>query len=107
MKRAIVCLFAVPLLAQHEGHHMHGHTTSNEPGMFLMSQASGTSMNPKSWMMPMIMKQAGAWNLMFMGTAFLVDTQQAGPRGHASFIPPTGLWFRQSIALAGEALCCR
>jgi hypothetical protein len=31
--------------------------------------------------MPMMMRAYGTWNLMFMGNAFLVDTQQSGPRG--------------------------
>jgi hypothetical protein len=51
----------------------------------LMNQVSGTSMAPPAWPMPMLMKNAGSWRLMFMATAFLVDTQQAGPRGHDKF----------------------
>lgn len=31
--------------------------------------------------MPMKMTQAGGWNLMWMGQAFVVATQQSGPRG--------------------------
>ncbi|SPE42656.1 conserved exported hypothetical protein [Candidatus Sulfopaludibacter sp. SbA3] len=53
----------------------------NEAGMYLMDMASGTSRNPASWEMPMLMTRAGSWNLMFMGTAFVVETQQSGPRG--------------------------
>jgi len=49
--------------------------------MYLMDMASGTSRNPASWEMPMLMTRAGSWNLMFMGTAFVVETQQSGPRG--------------------------
>jgi len=58
-------------------HHHH----SNFAGNLLMNQASGTSLNPQSWRMPMWMAQAGSWNLMLMGDAFIVDTQQSGPRG--------------------------
>src|SRR5512142_1889219 len=58
-------------------HHHH----SNFAGNLLMNQASGTSLNPTAWKMPMWMTAAGSWNLMLMGTAFLVDTQQSGPRG--------------------------
>jgi hypothetical protein len=54
---------------------------TNFAGMYLMTLASGTAMNPQSWTMPMIMKHTGDWSLMFMGNAFLVDTQQSGPRG--------------------------
>ncbi len=60
----------------------------NEAGELLMEQASGTSMNPKSWQMPMIGAKTGAWNWMFMGTAFVVDTQQSGPRGGDKLYSP-------------------
>lgn len=53
----------------------------NSAGMFLMDLSSGTSMNPSGWPMPMMMRPFGSWNVMFMGQAFLVDTQQSGPRG--------------------------
>jgi hypothetical protein len=60
----------------------------NAAGGFLMSQASGTSMNPQSWPMPMLMLHPVGWSLMFMGQAFLVDTQETGPRGAAKFYSP-------------------
>jgi hypothetical protein len=87
----------------HQGHHMEGmthdhagmagrhHMGSNEAGQFLMEQASGTSMNPKSWTMPMIGARTGSWNWMFMGQAYLVDTQQSGPRGGDKLYAPN--WF--------------
>lgn len=53
----------------------------NPAAMFLMDLASGTSQNPASWPMPMMMTHLGKWNLMFMGNAFLSDIQQSGPRG--------------------------
>jgi hypothetical protein len=53
----------------------------NKAGMYLMNLASGTSLNPQSWPMPMLMPRLGSWNLMIMGQAFLVTTQQSGPRG--------------------------
>jgi hypothetical protein len=53
----------------------------NAAGMDLMNLSSGTSMNPGGWPMPMIMTHFGSWNTMFMGEAFMVDTQQSGPRG--------------------------
>ncbi len=56
-------------------------TDMNPAGMFLMDLSSGTSMNPPGWPMPMAMHPFGSWNAMFMGQAFLVDTQQSGPRG--------------------------
>ena len=42
---------------------------SNQAGGFLMGLASGTSMNPQSWPMPMVMLNHANWNLMFMGQA--------------------------------------
>jgi len=66
----------------------HGHDHGmrmNQAGMYLMTLASGTSVNPQSWAMPMLMPRWGGWNLMFMGQAFLVDTQQSGPRGGDKF----------------------
>jgi hypothetical protein len=64
---------------------------SNQAGMFLMDQASGTSMSPKSWPMPMRMIELGSWHTMFMASAFLVDTQQSGPRGSGKLYSPN--WF--------------
>ena len=56
-------------------------SSMNSAGMYLMDVASGTSMNPDSWPMPMLMRPAGGWSLMFMGQAFIDDTQQSGARG--------------------------
>src|SRR5579872_2027298 len=50
----------------------------NMSGMYLMNLASGTSMSPQSWPMPMLMPRIGSWNLMLMGQAFAVETQQSG-----------------------------
>jgi hypothetical protein len=60
----------------------------NAAGGVLMNLASGTSMSPESGGMPMEMVSAGGWNFMFMGQAFLVDTQQTGPRGADKFYSP-------------------
>jgi hypothetical protein len=50
------------------------------PSMYLMSLDSGTSLNPLGWSMPMLMQRKSSWTLMYMGQAFVVDTQQSGPR---------------------------
>src|SRR5450631_2989256 len=63
----------------------------NSASMFLMNLASGTSSNPASWPMPMLMTHFGSWNTMFMGAGFVVDTQQSGPRGGDKFYSPN--WF--------------
>src|SRR5580704_14280567 len=57
----------------------------NSAGGYLMGQASGTSMNPESWPMPMLMPNPDDWSLMFMASAFVVDTQESGPRGADKF----------------------
>jgi hypothetical protein len=74
------------------GHHHH--MGSNQAGELLMEQASGTSMNPKAAAMPRIGTKTGSWNWMFMGAAFLVETQQSGPRGGALLERTAGVSFR-------------
>ena len=82
-------------MAGHQGMNMPGmnmpgmnHDNMNEAGMFLMKMASGTSMNPESWQMPMLMPRLGSWNLIVMGQAYILDTQQSGPRGADKFFAP-------------------
>jgi hypothetical protein len=48
---------------------------------FLMNLASGTSVNPAAWPMPMLHGSFRSWNTNLMADAFIVDTQQTGPRG--------------------------
>lgn len=48
---------------------------------FLMNLASGTSVNPAAWPMPMLHNSFGSWSTNIMAEAFVVDTQQTGPRG--------------------------
>jgi hypothetical protein len=67
----------------------------NEAGMSLMQVASGTSMNPTAAEMPMLMTHTGGWSWMFMGQAFVVDTQQAAPRGHDKFYSTN--WFMAGV----------
>ncbi len=43
----------------------------------LMEESSGTSVQPRSWSMPMVTTSAGAWQLSWMAQAFIVDTQQS------------------------------
>ena len=47
----------------------------------LAHTTSGTSIEPASTPVAMIMSQYRGWTLMLHGTAFLADTQQSGPRG--------------------------
>lgn len=81
----LVLLSLAPVrLAGQEHDHSHsgtGMADMNEAAMSLMTIASGTSVNPASWPIPMLMEHFANWNTMLMGTAFLVDTQQSGLRG--------------------------
>jgi hypothetical protein len=43
--------------------------------------SAGTTAEPDSTPVPMLMLRRGGWNLMFHGVAFLNDLQQSGPRG--------------------------
>jgi hypothetical protein len=66
-------------------HSAMGHGDMDTAGMFLMNESSGTASQPVSWPMPMTMTRAGNWRLMWMREAFIVDTQQSGPRGGDKF----------------------
>jgi hypothetical protein len=73
-RRIFVCLlFAASAFGQMN-------MSMNDTGMYLMNLASGTSQNPQSAPMPMIMTHLGSWQTMLMGQAFIVDTQATGPR---------------------------
>src|SRR5258708_16970796 len=74
---------------------------SSQGGGFLMGLASGTSMNPQSWPMPMLMLNQANWSLMFMGQGFLVDTQETGPRSHDKFYSPNWGMFAASHDVGG------
>jgi hypothetical protein len=79
MHRIFVCLLlAAPAFAQMN-------MSMNDTGMYLMNLASGTSQNPQSAPMPMIMTHLGSWQTMLMGQAFIVDTQETGPRAGDKF----------------------
>jgi hypothetical protein len=71
-----------------------GMAAMNPSGMFLMNLSSGTSANPASWPMPMATLHFGEWTTEFMGTGFLIDTQQSGPRGADKLYAPN--WFMAS-----------
>lgn len=57
----------------------------NTAERFLLNFSAGTALNPAAWPMPMVMKNFRGWNTMFMGQAFVIDTQQSGPRGGDKF----------------------
>jgi hypothetical protein len=92
----IMCVVA-PLAAQDQ----QSMADLNGPGMFLMGLASGTSANPGSYPMPMLMTRFGDWNASFMGTAFVSDIQQSGPRGGDKLYSTN--WFMASAEHAAGA----
>ncbi len=80
--------------AAQDDDHSHAESTHagmvdmNSASMFLMNEATGTAVNPLSWPMPMQMMHFGNWNTSLMAYAFLVDTQQSGPRGGDKLYSP-------------------
>jgi len=77
---------------QHSGAHdqmpgmsSHQMNMNEKPKSFLQAilqhSTSGTSAEPDSTPMPMLMTMRGRWMLMFHGEAFLNAVQQSGPRG--------------------------
>jgi hypothetical protein len=92
-----LCLLLLPMAAAQEMN-MGG---MNAAGTYLMGQASGTGMNPQSWPMPMVMLNPDEWSLMFMAQAFVVDTQESGPRGGDKFYSPNWGMLAASHPLGG------
>jgi hypothetical protein len=64
---------------QHSTIHAQPMTFINE---ILLHDTAGTSAQPNSTNVPMIMRARGKWMFMFHGTAFLSALQQSGPRGY-------------------------
>lgn len=87
--------------------HEHHHEAADPAEAFLMSESSGTSLQPSAWPMPMLMQKVGGWNLMWMGQAFLVDTQQTGPRGYDKFWSTNWGMLSASHQLWGGAVMLR
>jgi hypothetical protein len=67
----------------------------------LMNLASGTSENPQSGSLPMLMQSHAGWSFMLMGQAYVMDTQETGPRGHDKFYSPNWGMFAASHKLWG------
>ena len=52
----------------------------------LRHTSSGTSIEPPSTPVSMLMRNYRGWMLMLHGSAFITDTQQSGPRGADKFV---------------------
>lgn len=74
---------------------------SRPAGGDLMDLASGTSENPQSGSLPMLMGNHAGWNFMFMGEAYVMDTQQTGPRGNDKLFAPNWGMFAAGHELGG------
>ncbi len=70
-------------------------------------EASGTSLQPAASPLDMIMSRVGSWKLMTMGEAFLVDTQQSGPRGDDKLFSTNWGMLRASHSLWGGTFQAR
>jgi len=80
-----IAVFAAALLALNAGG---GQAQMNMPGMNALEnsvgfESSGTSVEPRTTtkIAAMLHRVVGDWTLMLHGSAFVVDTQQSGPRG--------------------------
>jgi hypothetical protein len=67
---------------------MHPETFIQE---IIRHSGSGTSAEPNSTPVPMLMKKKGKWSLMFHANVFVLDEQQSSPRGGDKFFSTN--WF--------------
>lgn len=94
---------ALPLAAQHE----HSPSPAGGAPDYLMRQASGTAVNPRSAPMNMLHFSAPPWSFMLHGQAFVTDIQQSGPRGRDKFLSVNWLMGSAIRPLAGGAVQIR
>jgi hypothetical protein len=71
--------------------YMPGMQAQNFIEEILHHDTSGTSAQPNSTPVPMLMTKKSAWTLMFHANVFVVDQQQSGPRGTDKFFSPNWL----------------
>jgi hypothetical protein len=65
---------------------------ADESEQLLMQQASGTAVSPDGHAAPIVSTNMAGWNLMFHGSAFVVQRSQTGPRGRdAAFSANSGM----------------
>lgn len=86
---------------QNQQHCSMKHMTHAKPGTdplitaVLQHTDSGTSLEPASTPVPMLMTMAGKWQVMFHGEAFINELQQSGPRGTDKFFSTN--WFMPMV----------
>jgi hypothetical protein len=88
---AIIALLALVSIMQAQQTMNMGGTPSSFIDAIEDHASSGTSIQPNSTPLPMLMTMRGNWMLMFHANAFVVDTQQSSPRGGDKFYSTN--WF--------------
>ena len=81
----------MPGMMTAEMHSMHSMAPRNFTEEILHHATSGTSAEPNSTPMPMMMTMHGPWMLMFHANVFITDEQQSSPRGGDKFFSTN--WF--------------
>ncbi len=81
----------MPGMMTAEMHSMHSMAPRNFTEEILHHATSGTSAEPNSTPMPMLMTMHGPWMLMFHANVFVTDEQQSSPRGGDKFFSTN--WF--------------
>ncbi len=85
-----------------------GGPATSQQGNLLRHDGSGTDLGPESNAPPMLMNMAGHdWMLMLHGTAFAVEQQQIGLRGHDKFFSANWLMPMAQRSRAGDELTFR
>lgn len=103
MRLYLLLPLALPLAAQHA----HAPSAGVAATDYLMRQASGTAVNPRSAPMNMLRASAPPWSFMLHGQAFLTDVQQSGPRGGDKLFSVNWLMGSAMRPLAGGAVQIR
>ncbi|TAN20568.1 MAG: hypothetical protein EPN33_14460 [Acidobacteria bacterium] len=91
MRLGSIALFAALLLAAQPLHaqmsmETHDHSSTDRFLSYLLQHGgSGTSAEPASTPLAMLMTSSGGWMFMLHGLAFATDQQQSGPRGYDKF----------------------
>jgi hypothetical protein len=101
---AFVFFLRLAFAQEHDMSHMQMGGGSNAAGSDLMNLASGTSENPQSGSLPMLMESHAGWSFMLMGQAYVMDTQQTGPRGQDKFYAPNWGMFAAAHRLGGGTI---
>jgi len=101
---ALAFFLRLALAQEHDMSHMQMGGASNPAGGDLTNLASGTSENPQSGSLPMLMLNHAGWSFMLMGQAYVLDTQETGLRAHDKFYAPNWGMFAAAHKLGGGTI---